>query len=300
MKAKTVLILLLTLLGVVFLGTCVFLATSNPALLNPQGLVAQKQFELLRLAVFLSLFGLGPALLLTFFVVWKFREENSEKNYLPNFGEGSKLQVVFWLLPLSIIMILAFFTLKNTHDLDPFKVVASDKKPLDIQVVALRWKWLFIYPKQNVASVNFVQFPENTPIRFKLTADEAPMNSFWIPQLGGQMYAMTGMETQLNLMASSTGEFSGLAAEISGPGFSKMRFTAKSSTQDEFEQWVNEVKTSSKTLTSDEYNSLIKPSEITKVVYFSRPDDLYDTILEKYMPVGSSPTDQHSSMEHYH
>ena len=152
-----------------------------------------------------------------------------------------------------------------------------------IQVVALNWKWLFLYPEYGIATVNFVQFPENTPINFEITSD-APMNSFWIPQLGGQIYAMPAMRSKLHLIASEVGSFRGVSANISGRGFSGMNFTAKSSSEEDFNQWVKWVKKSPKRLDMDAYDQLLKPSEYHPVEYFLlMQGDLFDRILMKYM-----------------
>ena len=260
-----------------------FLSTNKVALLNPKGPVAQQQFELLKFAVSLSLFVLIPVLVLAFFIAWKYREKSSEaaEGQTPNLQGNKVVVTIFWLIPIAIISILAIITWQATHNIDPYKPLNSNKEPLTIQVVALQWKWLFIYPEQDIATVNFVQFPEQTPIRFKLTAD-APMNSFWIPQLGGQIYAMPGMETQLNLLANSTGEFAGSAAEISGPGFAGMKFVAKSSTEYEFQKWVETVQESGNILTIDEYADLAEPSENNQVAYYSWQEGLFESILNKY------------------
>src|SRR5690606_1455086 len=141
-------------------------------------------------------------------------------------------------------IIACIVTWHKTHELDPFKPIESDKKTLTIQVVALQWKWRFIYPEENIATINLVQFPENTPIHFEITAD-APMNSFLIPSLGGQIYAMPNMKTELNLIANKRGDFRGISANLSGEGFSGMNFIARSSTEKEYRNWVESVQISS-------------------------------------------------------
>jgi len=281
MNAKIFLTLLITLISIVILSTGVFLSTNNIALLNPKGPIAQQQFELLRFAVALSLVVLVPVFTLTFFIAWRYRAKNTEARQTVDTNKNSLPAVILWLIPAAIIFILAQVTWQATHKLDPYKPLSSSKPPMTIQVVALQWKWLFIYPDQDIATVNFVQFPEQTPIRFKLTAD-APMNSFWIPQLSGQIYAMPGMETELNVMANEKGEFSGSAAEISGTGFAGMRFVAKASSESDFETWVENVQESEKILTVDEYDKLAKPSENNQVSYYSWQEDLFDNILNKY------------------
>ncbi|NDD59526.1 MAG: cytochrome ubiquinol oxidase subunit II, partial [Chlamydiae bacterium] len=173
-------------------------------------------------------------------------------------------------------------TWKSTHDLNPYKPIATSQKPLKIQVVALQWKWLFIYPEQGIATLNFVQFPEKTPVSFEITAD-APMNSFWIPQLGGQIYAMPAMVSQLNLIADEQGSFRGVSANLSGDGFAGMTFVAKASSETEFHQWVNSVRRSGNFLNLKEYNRLVKPSAYCpEAFYLLKEDNLFDHILMKY------------------
>jgi len=182
-----------------------------------------------------------------------------------------------------IILILAVLTWNSSHDLDPFKPIVSDKPPITIQVVALQWKWLFIYPQQNIASVNIIQFPNQTPINFEVTAD-APMNSFWIPQLGGQIYAMPGMSTQLHLMADTEGTYRGSSANISGKGFAGMNFSAKSTSQADFDQWVALVHQTRNNLSLAKYNNLAKPSQNNPLSYYSSSQSgLYDRVVMKYM-----------------
>jgi cytochrome o ubiquinol oxidase subunit 2 len=155
----------------------------------------------------------------------------------------------------------------------------SNTKPLKIQVVALQWKWLFIYPEQGIATVNFVQFPEQTPINFEITAD-APMNSFWIPQLGGQIYAMPGMVAKLHLIADKEGSYRGSSANLSGKGFAGMKFIAKSSSEADFEAWVDSVRQSGPI----DYTKVAEPSEYAPAAFYSLSDDnLFNQIVMKYM-----------------
>jgi cytochrome o ubiquinol oxidase subunit 2 len=157
------------------------------------------------------------------------------------------------------------------------------------------WKWLFIYPQQQIATVNYLQFPENTPLNFEVTSD-APMNSFWIPQLGGQIYAMPGMSTELHLMASQTGSFRGLSANISGTGFAGMDFVAKATTASAFNQWATNIRQAGNLLALARYNiSLNKPSYNNPPAYYDLGDQaLYNEIVSKYMTV--SPDGQMTGM----
>src|SRR5262249_6679452 len=147
-----------------------------------------------------------------------------------------------------IIAPMAVITWRSAHELDPYKPLQSEARPLMIQVVALDWKWLFIYPEEGIATVNFIQFPVHTPIQFTLTADGSPMNSFWIPQLSGQIYSMTGMTTPLHIIADEPGEYAGRANELNGKGFADMHFVAKATSQSEFDEWVASVKGSGQVL----------------------------------------------------
>ena len=171
-------------------------------------------------------------------------------------------------------------------------------------MVALRWKWLFIYPEQGIATVNYVQVPTGTPVTFELTADDAPMSSFWIPNLGGMLYAMTGHVNHLNLLAETPGDYPGSSAEINGAGFAGMKFTARATSMADFEAWVRLVKPSSEVLNAAEYERLLEPSENNPaVVYASVDRDLYDKVLMKYNGahnhgVADSETENHHEAHH--
>jgi cytochrome o ubiquinol oxidase subunit 2 len=252
-------------------------------ILNPAGTIAKSQRDLLYAALILSAIIVVPTYILTYLFAWKYREGGKAK-YDPEAGRNKILPVLWWVLPLIVILVLAFITYRSTHLLDPYRPIQNGMKPLTIQVVALRWKWLFIYPEQNIATVNYIQFPVDTPINFQLTAD-APMNSFWIPKLSGQIYAMTGMSTKLHVVAEEEGEYQGSSAEISGRGFSGMRFIAKASSYEDFNYWVQSIKRASKTLTFEDYEMLAVPSANTpQVFYSSAEEDLYNKIMEKFMP----------------
>ena len=191
-------------------------------------------------------------------------------------------------------------TWDSSHALDPYRPLSSNVKPLTIQVVALDWKWLFIYPKQDIATVNYVQFPANTPITFDVTSD-APMNSFWIPQLGGQIYAMPGMATELHLEASQNGSFDGSSANISGKGFSGMTFTAKATSSADFNAWVKTVQQAPQNLDAAAYVALAKPSENVPRAYYANADlTLYNQIIMQYMmpmpPIGEGSDDAMANM----
>ena len=290
--------IILVLLATVLLGGWL-LRDANIAVLNPKGAIAQQQYDLIIFSTLIMLIVVVPVFVLTFFIVWKYRVGNTKTNakYTPDWDRNRTLEAIWWGLPLLIIAILSVVIWKSSHDLDPYKPLSRDTSPITIQVVALDWKWLFLYPDQGIASVNFLQIPEDTPINFEITAD-APMNSFWIPSLGGQVYAMAGMETKLHLEASEQGEYQGSSANISGEGFASMRFTTKASSREDFESWVRTTKQTPKALSRAEYTELAEPEgNIAPMYYRTFDKDLYDTIIMKYMEPGAQSEGSH---EHSH
>jgi cytochrome o ubiquinol oxidase subunit 2 len=273
----------LTLLAL-FIGTVTALIDGvDLALLNPKGQIAEEQTWLLVTSTLIML-GFGvPVILTLYFFVWKYRDGNQKAVYDPKTTNSKAFLAFAWGGPLIIVTILAYFMLPATQRLEPQKAIASDKDQLTVQVVALNWKWLFIYPEQNVATINYVQIPVDTPVRFELTADESPMGSFWIPHLAGMLYTMTGHVNPLNLIAHTPGDYEGGAAEINGAGFAGMRFTTRVSSQEDFDTWVQETQNSPQMLDSETYKDLLKPSEFNKPTFYSNPDtDLFSGIVSKY------------------
>jgi cytochrome o ubiquinol oxidase subunit 2 len=253
------------------------------AMLNPKGLIALKERNLIYTALLLMLLVVIPVFILTIYVSVKYRADNKDADYTPEWDNSNLLEVIWWGFPFLIIFILSILTWTSSHELDPFKPLDSEVKPLRIQVVAMRWKWLFIYPEQNIASVNFFQFPEKTPINFEITSD-APMNSFWIPQIGGQIYAMPGMKTKLHLIADHVGDYNGASANISGTGFAGMTFVARASTPGDFEKWVETVRQSGASFDKDQYKELAKPSSYNPVATFKLANnELFDWVVMKPM-----------------
>lgn len=273
---------LLVAFGVVTIGVVAFYSGSI-AVLSPKGMIGEKQRDLLWIATALMLIVVIPVFALTFFIAWKYRHDHPTAEYRPNWDFSLTLEALWWGIPCLIILVLGAITWKGCHELDPFKPIENGVKPIRIQVVALQWKWLFIYPEHQIASVNFVQFPEKTPIAFEITSD-APMNSFWIPELGGQVYAMSGMTSKLHLIANISDTFRGCSANISGSGFSGMTFTAKSSSQGDFDQWISSVRQSGMALSRDVYEKLAEPSAYAPTASYQLGDaGLFDWIVMKYM-----------------
>ncbi|MBM3184409.1 MAG: ubiquinol oxidase subunit II [Chlamydiae bacterium] len=283
MSTKQKFLILLGIFAVVGIASFAFLFTHEISVLSPKGMVGEKERDLLVLATVLMLIVVIPVFFLTFWFAWKYREGNAKSKYMPNWEHSTLAESIWWTVPLIIIAILAAVNWIACHRLDPFKPIVGEREPLKIQVVALQWKWLFIYPDQNIASLNFVQFPEKTPLAFEITAD-APMNSFWIPDLGGQVYAMPGMRAKLHLIANQEGEFEGSSANFSGKGFASMRFVAKSTSQEEFQNWVRSVQNGSKSLNLEEYTHLVEPSEYNPATFYRLAvPDLFDRISMQYM-----------------
>ena len=280
-KAKTLLLISFAFLVVAIL---IYVTRQHTlAVLDPQGEIASKQRNLILLTAAMSLVIVIPVFAMTFYFAWQYRETNTKARYQPDWDHSRVAETIWWAVPTIMILILAGITWKSSHDLDPFRSISSNTRPITVQVVALDWKWLFIYPEQQIASVNYVQFPAKTPVRFVITSD-APMNSFWIPQLGGQIYAMSGMSTHLNLIASNTGIYRGSSANISGSGFASMNFIAHSSSDSGFQSWVDSARASDSKLTTASYDQLALPSKHNAPKLYSYVDQhLYDTIVSKYM-----------------
>lgn len=267
------------------LALTLLLSGCDMMLLNPKGIVAADQKHILIISVVLMLLIVVPVLILTLVIARKYRASNTKAKYEPDWAHSTLIEFVCWAIPCAIIIALATITWISSHRLDPYRPLDVDAKTktITIQVVALNWRWLFIYPEQKIASINLMQFPANTQVKLLITAD-APMNSIQIPQLAGQIYAMPGMQSQLHLLANEPGDYYGFSANFSGEGFSNMQFTARVTSQAEFEKWVQSVKKSPNFLTMPAYNKLALPSEDGKVQYFSSvSNNLFKNIIMKYM-----------------
>ncbi|MBA3722519.1 MAG: ubiquinol oxidase subunit II [Parachlamydiaceae bacterium] len=253
------------------------------AVLFPKGIIALEERNLLFIIQAIMLLVIIPVYILTFIFSWRYRANNPKAKYEPDLVDNTLAEYIWWGIPLILTIIISVLTWYKTHELDPYKPIKSDKKAITIQVVALQWKWMFIYPEEKIATVNFIQIPKDVPIHFEITAD-APMNSFWIPHLGGQIYAMPKMKTELNLIANETGDFRGSSANLSGEGFSGMHFITRASSEEEYSQWLKTSKQASKILDFDQYNKLADPSQNNPVeIYRLKEDHLFDQILMKYM-----------------
>jgi cytochrome o ubiquinol oxidase subunit 2 len=264
------------------LGIYFVLSSEDALLTHPKGLIARDELRLIVTHVLLMLAVVVPTMILLFVVAWKYRAKQGKQD--PGHTHPPIRQWVLWLIPVIIVIPMAIITWDATHKLDPYQPIESEVKPLKIQVIALDWKWLFLYPEQGIATLNGVQFPEKTPIHFELCADGAPMNAFWIPELGSQIYAMAGMATSLHLIADEPGIYSGRASEINGEGLADMTFFAKALPLADFNAWVETVKQSPLQLTQEVYQTLTPRSINTSVLHYSFVEEgLFNKTVEKYM-----------------
>ncbi|MBN9464606.1 MAG: ubiquinol oxidase subunit II [Brevundimonas sp.] len=271
------------------------LSACDLVVLKPAGDVAAQQGDLLMISTLLMLIIIVPVMGLIVFFAWKYRASNKDAEYHPDWDHSTSLELVIWAAPLLIIICLGALTWAGTHLLDPYRpidrikpghAVAENVEPLQVNVVALDWKWMFIYPQYGVATVNELAAPVDRPIRFHITSSSV-MNSFYIPALAGQIYAMPGMETKLHAVINRPGEYQGFSANYSGDGFSHMRFAFHGLDQAGFDQWIAGVRQGGQTLDRDRYLELEKPSEKVPVMHFGQVDGaLWDAILNMCVEPG--------------
>jgi cytochrome o ubiquinol oxidase subunit II len=239
--------------------------------LDPQGPVAGGNAQILLNAVAIMLMIVVPTLLTTLVFAWWFRASNKKATYLPNWAYSGRLELIIWGIPLLVILFLGGVTWIGSHDLDPARPLAGETKPVEIQVVSLDWKWLFIYPEEGVASVNEIAVPTDRPAHFSLTSATV-MNSFFVPQLGSMIATMNGMVTQLNLKADRPGDYYGLSAQFSGAGFSDMHFVLRALPAESFAKWLAETRKSASTLDEDAYVALARESTTSAPVTYGSVD----------------------------
>lgn len=287
-RNKPIIVGAMLLMAVLLLSGC----SESAMVLDPRGPIAAAQKDLIYIATALCAIVIVPVLVMTGVIVWRYRDtKNRQAKYSPEWEHNTKLEVTWWGVPILVIVALAIVTVIYTYKLEPSKPLKSEVKPLEIQVVSLDWKWLFIYPEQNIATVNYVKFPEDRPIKFRLTSD-APMNSFWIPQLGGQVYTMSGMAMTLHLQADEPGVYFGSGANFSGEHFGDMSFDATALTTGQFDEWVKQIQSGTGSLSDDVYNELSKPSVIQgEQQYSSVANQLFERTVRKYA------TNHHSTNE---
>jgi cytochrome o ubiquinol oxidase subunit 2 len=277
------------------LGLVPLLAGCNLVVLDPAGDVARQQGNLILISTALMLLIIVPVMILTVLFAWRYRAANRHATYKPDWDHSTQLELVIWAAPLLIIICLGALTWVATHLLDPYRplartapgqAVTAEVRPVEVEVVALDWKWLFIYPEQGIATVNELALPAHRPVRFRISSSSV-MNSFYIPALAGQIYAMPGMETKLHGVFNQTGQFTGFSANYSGAGFSDMRFAVKSLSDANFGAWVAKVKAGGASLDRTAYLKLEKPSEKVPAQRFASVDpQLFDAVVNMCVEPG--------------
>ena len=252
-------------------------------LLQPVGDVGRQERTLILAALGLMLLVVVPVIALTLWFGWKYRASNARAVYAPTWAHSTRIEVVVWAVPCVIVAILGAMIWRTTQVLDPYRPLESGVKPVRVQVVALNWKWLFIYPDYGVATIDELAIPAGTPIDFELTA-ESLMNSFFIPRLGSQVYAMAGMRTQLHLVADTPGTYHGMSAAFSGEGFSDMRFDTVAMSPPAFEAWMRDAKRSPQAMDARRYRAVSLPATRgVPAIYAGVEPDLFDGIVDRFM-----------------
>jgi cytochrome o ubiquinol oxidase subunit 2 len=268
------------LIGAAMLGGC------REGVLDPKGPVASAERLILFNSLGIMLAIVIPTILATLGVAFWFRAANHRARYRPNFAYSGRLELLVWAIPAMTVLLVGGVAWIGSHDLDPRKPIASSVSPVTIQVVSLDWKWLFIYPELGIASVNQLTIPVATPVSFELTSSGV-MNSFFVPQLGGQIYTMAGMTTRLNVQADHAGTYRGLSAQYSGGGFSDMRFSVTAVPTQDFDKWVASARGDGPVLDAKTYADLVRPSmAVAPFTYRAIAPTLFNTILGAVMHPG--------------
>lgn len=290
-KALPLLRSLSALSALALLGGC------DMVVMNPMGDIAAQQRDLVVIATVLMLLIVIPVIALIVLFAWRYRASNEEADYRPDWDHSTMLELVIWSAPLLIIICLGAVTWTGTHLLDPYrplerlargKPVSATVKPLEVQVVSLDWKWLFIYPEQGIATVNELAAPVDRPIAFRLTSSSV-MNAFYVPTLAGMIYTMPSMETKLHAVINKPGNYQGISANYSGAGFSHMKFRFYGTSESEFDAWVGRIKAGGGELSRASYLALEKPSEKVPVMRFaSVAPGLFDAVVNQCVKPGTT------------
>lgn len=266
------------LLAVVLTGAAT-LCGCTEGVLDPKGPIALAERQILLNSLGIMLAIVIPVILAVFGVAFWFRASNTRARYRPNFSYSGRLEMLVWSIPAMTVFLVGGVAWVGSHDVSPRKPIASAVKPVKVQVASLDWKWLFIYPDQGIASVNRLVIPVGTPVSLELTSSGV-MNSFFVPQLGSQIYTMAGMTTRLHLQADHLGQYRGFSAQFSGEGFADMHFDADAVTDEKFAEWLDAARAAGPDLDAKTYEDLAKPSaSVTPFTYRSVAPGLFDSIL---------------------
>ena len=271
-------------LGLLALG----LAGCSGGVLDPVGPVGRDDARILMDAMLIMLAIIVPTILLAFWMAWRYRASNTKAEYLPNWSYSGRIEAVVWSIPILTIMFIGGLIWIGSYRLDPFRPL-SKTPPLEVQVVALDWKWLFIYPQQGVATVNQLVVPAGTPVRFSITSASV-FNVFFVPRLGSMIYAMPGMVSQLNLQADRPADLYGFSGHFSGDGFSDMDFRVKSVPAADFAAWAQRARAAGPVLDRTAYDRLALQSQKTPPASYSQVDPmLFQQIVTQHIPPPAGP-----------
>lgn len=281
--------LLFKIFTFIFIGLIVFSLTGCQdkfiGMLNPKGLISYEERRLFFDTLALMLIVVLPVIVMSLTFVYHYQASHRIRDYKPNWAHSYFLEAIWWLIPCVIIVVLAVMTWKKTHELDPYRAIPGLKQPpLLVQVIALPWKWLFIYPEQNIATINYLVVPVGRQVEYWFTTDNVPMSAFFIPQLGSQIFVMSGMRTRLHLMANVPGIYEGLNTQYNGAGFSDMHFKVYATSDQNLEQWFSQVQAGGVPLTDEVYHQLLNPSIGDKPkLYAGVAPDLFNKVMMLYM-----------------
>jgi cytochrome o ubiquinol oxidase subunit 2 len=282
-KRSYVFIGLSCLCAAVFFDGC-----SQMLLLDPKGPIGGAERFVIIAAFVLMLIVVLPVFVMVIWFARKYRASNPKATYQPKWSYSTKIDLAMWLVPLAIVIALGILSWRATFSLDPYKPIASGEKPINIEVVSLDWKWLFIYPDYHIAAVNQLVFPVKVPLNFRVTSDSV-LTSFFIPQLGSQIYAMAGRQSRLHLMADEPGTYAGHNQQFSGRGYADMYFKAIAVSREQFEAWVQNTGRSPNTLDPARYEDLAKPSIGHPVTFYSSVTaGLFDRVIQSYGQAGAT------------
>jgi cytochrome o ubiquinol oxidase subunit II len=274
---------------VALLFGCLTLASCREGVLDPRGPVGQAERVILYDATAVMLAVVVPIILLTLAFAWWFRAGNLRATYRPDWEYAGRIELIIWAIPGLIVLFLGGIAWIGSHELDPAKPLESAAPSLEVEVVSLDWRWLFIYPREGIASINYLVVPTGVAVHFRLTSTSV-MNSFFIPQLGSQIYTMAGMTTELNLQADKPGSYPGLSAQFSGPGFSDMRFTLRAESGEGFAAWVAQTHERGGVLDGARFAELARPARAGgELSYGAVPEDPFEMVAHGHLATRWSP-----------
>ena len=268
--------------------------------LDPVGPVGRDDANILIVSTVIMLAIVIPTILMAFWMAWRYRASNTKAEYLPNWSYSGRIEAVVWSIPILTIMFIGGVIWIGSYRLDPFRPLPSKVPPLEVQVVALDWKWLFIYPQQGVATVNQLVIPAGTPVHFSITSASV-FNIFFVPRLGSMIYAMPGMVSQVHLQADRPAVLMGESAHFSGDGFSDMQFQVKSLPADQFAAWAQTAKGGGGTLDLASYSTLARQSQnVPPAIYSAVDPQLFQAVASQRIPPAPGPepeTPSHAGRE---